>query len=196
MKRRHADRQFRIGDDDRRQQLRMEDDLLGVGRLVGDDAGAADFRAGAGRRRHGDDRRDRVGIGARPPVADILEVPDRARLAGLEGDQLAEIERRAAAEGDDAVMLALLEHGDAGGEVGIDRVRPSPRKTRHAGILASSRIFSVEATTGSLARPGSVTKSGRLMPAAASASGSSLMRPGAEADGGRVVPFGDQLGHC
>ena len=45
------------------------------------------------------------------------------------------------------------------------------------GIFASARIFSVEATTGSLARPGSVTKSGRLMPAKASASGSSLMRP-------------------
>ncbi len=63
-------------------------------------------------------------VGARPPVADILEIPDRPGLAGLEGDQLAEIERRAAAEGDDAVMLALLEHGDAGVEVGADRVRP------------------------------------------------------------------------
>ena len=45
------------------------------------------------------------------------------------------------------------------------------------GTLASARIFSVAATTGSLARPGSVTNSGRLMPAAASASGSSAMRP-------------------
>ena len=103
-----------IGDDDRRQHLRVEDDLLGVRRLVGDDAGAADFRAGAGRGRHGDDRRDGVGIGARPPVADILEVPDRPRLPGHEGDQLADIERRAAAKGDDAVMLARLEDGDAG----------------------------------------------------------------------------------
>ena len=60
-------------------------------------------------------------FGARPPVADVLEIPDGPRLAGLEGDQLAEVERRAAAEGDDAVMLALLEGRDAGGEV---RLRP------------------------------------------------------------------------
>jgi len=43
--------------------------------------------------------------------------------------------------------------------------------------LAASRIFNVLATTGSFASPGSVTNSGRLMPLAASASGSSEMRP-------------------
>jgi hypothetical protein len=50
--------------------------------------------------------RDALGVGAGPPVADILEIPHRARLAGHEGDDLARIERRAAAEGDDAVMPA------------------------------------------------------------------------------------------
>jgi hypothetical protein len=38
-------------------------------------------------------------------------------------------------------------------------------------------MASVEATTGSFARPGSVTKSGFLMPVEASAAGNSLMRP-------------------
>ena len=57
------------------------------------------------------------GIGARPPVADILEIPDRARLPGHEGDDLAGIEARAAAEGDDAVMAAGAEHGDAGFDI-------------------------------------------------------------------------------
>ena len=49
----------------------------------------------------GDDARR---IGPRPPVADILEIPHRPRLAGHEGDDLAGIERGAAAEGDDAVV--------------------------------------------------------------------------------------------
>jgi hypothetical protein len=86
----------------------MEDHLLGVRGLMREHAGAADFRAGAGRGRHRDDRRDGLGIGAGPPVADILEIPHGAGLAGLEGDQLAEVQRRAAAERDHAVMLALF----------------------------------------------------------------------------------------
>ena len=90
--------------------------------LVGDDAGAADLGAGAGGGRHRDDRRDAGGIGARPPVADVLEIPQRPGLAGHEGDQLAGVERRAAAERDDAVMAAGLERGDAGGDVGLDRI--------------------------------------------------------------------------
>ena len=53
--------------------------------------GAADLRAGAGGGRHGDDRRDAVGVGARPPVLAVLEVEDRPRLAGHEGDELADI---------------------------------------------------------------------------------------------------------
>ena len=48
-------------------------------------------------------------VGARPPVADILEIPDRPRLSGHEGDELAGVEPAAAAEGDDAVMAAGLE---------------------------------------------------------------------------------------
>ncbi len=75
-------------------------------RLLGDHAGAADLRAGARRGRYGDDRRDLLGVGARPPVADILEIPERPGLPGHEGDDLAGIEARAAAEGDDPVMAA------------------------------------------------------------------------------------------
>ena len=56
----------------------------------------------------------RFGVGARPPVADVLEVPQRSRLPRHEGDELADIERRAAAEGDDAVMAAASECRNAG----------------------------------------------------------------------------------
>ena len=69
----------------------MEDHLLGVGRLVGDDAGAAHFRAGTGRGRHRDDGEDALGVGAGPPVADILEIPHRPGLAGHEGDDLGHV---------------------------------------------------------------------------------------------------------
>ena len=99
-------RKFGVFDRDFRHHRGMEDDLLLVRRLVGDDAGAADLRAGARRRRHGDDRRDAVRVGARPPVADILEIPHRPRLRRHEGDAFADIERRAAADRDDAVMAA------------------------------------------------------------------------------------------
>ena len=61
-------------------------------------------------------------IGAGPPVADILEIPDRPGLAGHEGDELAGIEARAAAEGDDAVMAAGAQHGNAVGDVALDRI--------------------------------------------------------------------------
>ena len=64
--------------DDARHHLRMKDDLLLMRLLVEDHAGAADFRARAGGGRHGDDRRDAGRVGARPPVADVLEVPQRA----------------------------------------------------------------------------------------------------------------------
>src|SRR5256885_16404165 len=62
-------------------------------------------------------RRNRACIRARPPVADILEVEHRAGLAVHEGDQLAGIERRAAAERHHTVVAARLEGRDAGGEI-------------------------------------------------------------------------------
>ena len=100
---RHADGQCRVADGDGRQQFRVEDDLLRVRCLVGQHAGAADFRAGAGGGRHGDDRGDarcwRGSTSRRHP-----RNPRRTGLAGHEGDHLAEVERRAAAKGDDAVM--------------------------------------------------------------------------------------------
>ena len=101
----------------------MEDDLFHVGRGVGQHGGAADLQAGAGGRRHGDAWRDGGGIGARPPIADILEVPHRTPLARHERDQLADIETRAAAERDHTVMSAGPVGGDAGGEVLLARVR-------------------------------------------------------------------------
>ena len=144
----------------------MEDDLLRVRRLVGDDAGAADLRAGAGRRRHGDDRRDPFGIGARPPVADILEIPHRPRLPGHEGDDLAGIERRAAAESDDAVMLAGLEDIHAALSTFASTGLGAHRK-RCRGVSPPLRMMSSAcAMIIELGEAGSVTSSGLLMPAA------------------------------
>ena len=95
--RRHADSQFRVGNDDAWQHLGVEDDLLLMAFGIGDDAGAPHFRSSPGGGWNRDDGRDRVGIGAGPPVADILEIPDRAGLARHEGDHLAEVEAGAAA---------------------------------------------------------------------------------------------------
>ena len=114
--RRQSDRELRIRDHDARHHLRMEDDLLLMRLLVEDDAGAADFAARAGGGRHRDDRRDALGIRARPPVADVLEVPQRPRLPRHERDDLAGIEPGAATEGDDAIVRA----GVIGLEAGLD----------------------------------------------------------------------------
>ena len=135
-----------------------------------------------------------VGIGARPPVADILEIPHRPGLSGLEGDQLAEIERRAAAEGDDAVMLALREGGDAGGEVGLDRVGldVGKHRMRHLGVgedlqRARDDRQPGKAGIGDEQRPLDAGRGKRVRQFGDAAR--------AEADGGRVVPFGNELGH-
>ena len=53
-RRRQADGQLGVEDHLRRHHPRMEDDLLGAGREVGDDPGAADLGAGAGGGRHRD----------------------------------------------------------------------------------------------------------------------------------------------
>src|SRR3546814_11752081 len=100
----------------------MEDDLLVVGRLVEDDRGAADLRAGAGGGRHGDDGGDARRVDALPVVALVLEVEQRPHLAGHEGDPLGAVEAGAAAAGDDAPGAAgLIAEERTAGE---RRVRP------------------------------------------------------------------------
>ena len=142
-----------IADHDLRQHQRVEDDLLLMRRLVGHDAGAADLRARAGRGRHGDDRRDALRIGPRPPIADVLEIPHRARLAVHEGDRLADIERRAAADRDDAVMLALAEGREPGVDIGLRRIAAhigEDRDRQARRLRATARAFAI---TGPSARP-------------------------------------------
>jgi hypothetical protein len=114
--RRQPHRELGIRDHDAGHHLRMENDLLLVRLLVEDDARPAHLAAGAGRGGHGNDRRDALRVSARPPVADILEIPQRPRLPRHEGDDLAGVERRAAAEGDHAIVCA----GVIGLETGLD----------------------------------------------------------------------------
>ena len=102
---RHAGGELGVADHHARHHLGVKDHLLGLRRFLRDNAGAADFRAGPCRGRHGDDRCDPVRIGAGPPIADILEIPERPGLSGHEGNDLSRIETGAAAEGDDAVMI-------------------------------------------------------------------------------------------
>ena len=116
------DRELGIRDDDARHHLRMKDDLLLVRLLVEDDAGAPHFAAGAGRGRHGNDGRDALRIRARPPVADVLEIPQRPRLPRHEGDDLAGIETRAAAERHDAIVAAGAIRLESRFDVGRHRI--------------------------------------------------------------------------
>ena len=127
---RHPDRQFRVTDHGGGQDLGMKDDLLHMGLGIGDHASAPHFRAGPGGGRHRDDRRDGIGIGAGPPVADILEIPDRSGLPGHEGHHLAQVQPRAAAKGDHPVMAPRVIGRHPGGKVLLVRVRIDIGKDR------------------------------------------------------------------
>ena len=115
------------------------------------------------------------------------------RLALHQGDQLAGIERRAAAERHHAVMTARLEGRDAGREIGLDRIglhvgeQLRRRRPRRASASIAFAVIGIFATTGS------VTNSGLRIPAAFTASPSSLDAPGAEAHRGRIIPVAAQL---
>ena len=154
---RQADRQLRIGDHDAGHHLRMEDDLFLVRRLVDDDARAADLRAGAGRGRHRDHRRDARRIGARPPVADVLEVPQRSRLPGHERDDLAGIECRAAAEGDDAVVRRPRRYAARPASMlaatGLPRTSANSAGAGHQRLRAQHHRRGAQALVGHQQRP-------------------------------------------
>ena len=130
--------------------LRMKDDLLLVCGLVDDHAGATDLRAGAGGGRHGDHRCDAAPVGARPPVTDVLEIPQRTRLSRHEGDHLAGIQCRTAAERDHAIVTAGAIGGQAGIDVGRHRItahireqsgaRHQPQRLLHHGRRAQALV--------------------------------------------------------
>jgi hypothetical protein len=185
-----AQRQLRIENDGAGKHLRVEDDLLGFALLVKDHAGPADLGAGAGSGWDGDDRGDAGGIGAGPPIADVLEVPERASLARHEGDDLPHVERTAAAESDDAVMAPVAVSPHPRFDVGADRVRMDCRKERgskdggeggfHHRRLSQARIGDEE----------------RPLHPQGPADVRQLRDPaGAEADRGRIIPVGVGQGH-
>ena len=86
-----------------------------------------------------------IGIGAGPPVADILEIPDRAGLASHEGNHLAQIKTGAAAKGDHAVVPTRLIRLNASGHVLADgvplhlREEPTLEARRAAHLDGASR---------------------------------------------------------
>jgi len=111
----------------------MKDDLLLVRLFIEDDAGAAHFTARAGRGGNGHDRRDALRIGARPPVANVFEIPERPRLPRHERDDLAGVETRAAAEGHDSVMIAPAIRLEPRFDVGGHRIATHVGKQLRAG---------------------------------------------------------------
>ena len=134
---RQADGQLRIGDDDGRHHPGVKDDLLEVGGLVGDDRGAADFGAGAGGGRHGDDGGNAVGVDPGPPVLAILEIPDWPVLPDHQCDGLGGIEAAAATEGDNTVAAGVLVGGDPIGHILAHRVAfdVGEQRCRQAGVV-------------------------------------------------------------
>ena len=156
---------------------------------VGQNACAAHFGAGAGGGRHGDDGGDAGPVGPGPPVVDILEIPHRPALPRHEGDELAEIERRAAAEGDHPVMPPFAEGGEPRFEIGLVRIRVHLRKhgMGNAGLFEHLPRFGGDRQGGK----GTVGDEERACDAGLGKGLGQFLQPaGAEADRGRVGPVG------
>ncbi len=165
----------------------MKDHFFSARHRIGDDAGAPDFRARARRGRHRDDRQDSRHIGTPPPVVDVLEVPHRSTLARHKRDHLAGIEGGAAAEGDDAVMLALTQRLETGFDVGCDRIglNIAEQGGRHA--IAGQHLHGPRAHPQ--AREPSVGDQQRPRHAGSLDGGAELAdAAGAEAHAGGIVP--------
>jgi hypothetical protein len=142
---RQSDGQFGIQNDDARHHLWVKNDFLLMRFLVEDDAGPADLGAGARGRRDCHDGSDAGGVSAGPPVADILEVPQRAGLSRHEGHDFAGVERRSAAESHDSVVTsgavgakACLDM--AGGGVAADRAEQRGSAECGEGIFDHGRV--------------------------------------------------------
>ena len=110
-----------------------------------------------------------------------------------EGDDLAAVERRAAAEGDDPVVAAVAQHREPGGDVRLGRVRAcTSEKTaaveprRRAAPPSASRGDRQphEAGVGDEERPGDAGRAAGVAELGDP--------PGAEADRGRIVPVAGQ----
>ena len=132
---RHADGQFGVHDDLSGEHPRVKDDLLLVAFGVGYDARAAHFRPCPGGCRNSDNRRNGLGIRPCPPVADILEIPERAGLSRHEGHGFREVQTRTAAKGNHPVKAARVIDRDTGFHVcivgvGVDIGKESGPKPR------------------------------------------------------------------
>jgi hypothetical protein len=192
---READGELGIENHQTRHHPWVEDDLLHARRFVEDHPGAADFRSGSGRGWHRDHRGDPAFVGPSPPILLVLEIPERPILSRHEGDHLADVERAAAAERDDAVVTAVGKGGEAELDIGPDRIRVKARE--QAGgetgrLVARERLADHrqlgEARIGDQQRP---------LQAELAAGRRQLGDPaGPEADRGRIVPVGARRGHA
>ena len=191
---RQPDGQFRIANRDHRHHFGVKDHLLRMRRRIRDDACATDFGAGSRGGRDRDDGRDARGVGAGPPVPDVFEVPHRSGLTDHERDDLADVERRTAPEGDHAVMSASAIGGHSLLDIPVHRIRlhlaengrRSPcafQMGQHLGQHRQVPHARIRYEQG-LGDAGSLEGVGQLRDSAS-----------AELDRGRIVPVGFH-GHC
>ena len=156
--------------------------------------GAAHFGAGARRGGHRDDgrharRRSRACTSPRDP-----RNPRSAALwPAIKRDRLADVERAAAAEGDDAVVRAGAIRRDPCVTFASTGFACTSREHRARKTRRGKRAALRPRSSAALRAPGSVTISGRWMPSVRQASGSSRMRPAPKRIARRVVPVAAQF---
>ena len=128
--RRQAHGEVRVADRALRNEMRRDEaELSPVPER--DQRRAADLAAGAGRRRNGDDRRHGLGD-LRRCRRELRRSSQAAPVGRPQGDRLGEIDRRAAADGDEAVAFARLVDGDRGFRRFLGRVRRNVVEHRRA----------------------------------------------------------------
>ena len=136
--RRHAVGQLVVHDRGERQRAETGDQHLLVALGVGDDGEARALAAGAGRGGDGDHRQ-------RAPVGGDrhLVVAHLAAAGGEDRHRLRRVDRRAAAEADQAVEVAALQFGDAGLDHRVGRVGHGVAEHGHRDAGGGQRIEAV-----------------------------------------------------
>jgi hypothetical protein len=122
-RRRQVERELRIGEHAFREEVRREDDLLHVRRVVGHHRRPAHFRSRAGGRGQGDEVRQRAAYRAHfRMVPGVFE--DVAGVTRHQRDRLRDVECSAAAQADHRVGAVRLVGGDSFLDLAPHRVAP------------------------------------------------------------------------
>ncbi len=167
----------------------MEDHRFDLLFAIGHDTSAPNFRPSPRRRWHRNDWIDRSSICPCPIIANIFKIPDWARLTRLKGDQLANVQTRPPAKGNNAIVIPRPKRLDSGFQIGICRVWIDLREqgtTQTSLIQAIQRIL----CDGHIGKPAIRDQQGAQHSRCTTGFRQVRYAAGTKLNGGRVRPIG------